>query len=170
MDFLPRCITTTRCPFRPLMRLAIPRHHCLPYKASPPQRTAIHTVRLRRAPKRPLRRQARRQREIPRPRSGHARTWYHIPALRTAGDMRTWSRVVFPGRRRNPAPVLTVPTPDSLDVVQQPLRARMCGFGDKVRRRILLLCAAPLRADMLTDNSTGPATNHSATLCPVNHH
>lgn len=36
------------------------------------------------------------------------------------------------------------PTPDSLDVVQQPLRARMCGFGDKVRRWILLLRAALL--------------------------
>jgi hypothetical protein len=27
-------------------------------------------------------------------------------------------------------------TDDSLDVVQQPIRARMCGFGDKVRDQV----------------------------------
>lgn len=92
MDFRLICITTTKCHFiQPLTRLATRSLHCLPHKDSPRQHTPMHMVRLRQAPIRPLRRQARLQREIPRLRSGRARTLYHIPLLRTVGDMRRWS-------------------------------------------------------------------------------
>lgn len=48
----------------------------------------------------------------------------------------------------------------SLEVVQQPIRARMCGFGDKVGD-----FSAPL-VSLSSNNLPGPETDHSPALHP----
>lgn len=47
----------------------------------------------------------------------------------------------------------------SLQVVQQPIRARMCGFGDKVGDFSAIVDFPPLLTQL-----TGPETHHSATM------
>jgi len=153
MDFLPSSTTTTKCHFPPHIRLPILQRHCLPYKDSPGQDTATHTVRLRRAARRPPRRRARQPREIPRPKSGRARISYHIPVLRTVGDMRKWYQWVAKWAVAGlNLPYADRQIPGRLDVVQQPLRARMCGFGDKVRRDFIWVFGAKsTSAELSTD-------------------
>ncbi len=68
----------------------------------------------------------------------------------------------------HPRPVLwpeANPTSDSLDVVQQPQRARMCGFGDKVRLFLGNWLWALDQPATTADTQTGPPTHHSAALC-----
>jgi hypothetical protein len=51
------------------------------------------------------------------------------------------------------------PSAGSLDVVQQPQRARMCGFGDKVRLSFVLLVLGVLRRrdGSQPDRTAGPS-------------
>jgi velvet factor protein len=130
MGSLQSSITTTRCRFRPHhMRPAIRLRHCHLYKDS---RRQDMQMRMTKLPRARIRLPARRARGTPRLKKGRARTSCRTPVLRMAGDMRKWPRLVNVWHMAEIRTMLTRIIPDSLDVVQQPLRARMCGFGDKV--------------------------------------
>lgn len=54
---------------------------------------------------------------------------------------------------------------DSLDVQQQPIRARMCGFGDKVR-----LLVSHNFVNSSHNYVIGPSPNYTSSVCSSRHH
>lgn len=75
----------------------------------------------------------------PTPGTGPLRTSDHLAPVETEHEGRLWS----------------------LQVVQQPIRARMCGFGDKVGNN-----SVPAKACGV-DLSLGPTTDHPAAMHPA---